>query len=433
MQKKSANLYFAARITLNGLNLVSMPIMIWSGSIFKWFQVDPANAECAQEFFRAFVIALPAIQGFSINRAFINSLCGDGTPAQNHKSVLVLIGLFEAILFSIVAYGFITGALGFPFLGNAGSGYSYAITNWAADIMSTGILLMHPTFSEYILQKPDPKLIWEYIKQLLKDGAPISLRVIMENLSLVGFSLIASSVSTNSLAALIICWTLLIPQMNPSFSFIHGAKALIKVSNDKLKTSFTILGITTGFSVLCVPVLSAAARPLTSLFLTKYSAQDQQTILNINQIALPLLATAEVFNTVFHSTRASLQNEKDFWFTTGDTFLFQGIFFLPLAYVIGKILDWGVPGMSGAYAVSMFLTALVSLLRHNFVLSEKRQVDKKPPSECWYAFLPCLDVIRNRGNRKAESIYGDESRSANESSGTTTDGETQSLLHEKRK
>lgn len=384
----TANLWFAAQ--LSGLimsGIVTLPLL-WSGDFFSLFGIDPVTCNIVQDTFRRFVIGYSTIQAFSVNRQFIYSKCGDEMIHQ--KYILALIGVAEAVTYGLFGYGFIAGGLRFTSRGLPGTGYAFSLSNTVALAGSMLFLFGSRNLRKYLLGRPNATLIKNYMREIFKDGFPVSLRFVMENLSLVSFAVIAGLISQNELSALQICNTLLLPITGLCFSFITGIKAEIMLNDPFLnKKVMTLIALPTSLALLLLPFYAGIPKPLSSLFLNGQTPENRLAIETTNEKALPLLASVEILNTAIHGQRAVLQKAKDLWYPAGTTFLFLCAAFIPAAYIFGEVLGYDVPGMSTAYLIGMFAVMLAMTARFGYVLKNpaKNAAHCLNPKRCWAMFF----------------------------------------------
>lgn len=387
----TANWWFASHMAGIGLSAITIVPMMWTGDFFRLFGIEPIICNYVQDTMRAFAIGYPTVQAFSVNRQFIYSKCGD--EAMREKFLLPFIGVAEAIAYGFFSYGFIYGGLGFNAQGLQGSGYALSISNTVALLGSFLLLLLSPNLRKYLLAKPDLTLIKAYLAETFKDGLPVMLRFVMENLSLISMAVIAGLVSQNELSALQICTTWLLPITSLGFSFITGIKAEITLDDPMLNQKVLgLIMLPTAFALLLLPFYAGIPKQLSSLFLSGHTPESRLAIENINEKALPLLASVEIANTAIHGTRAVLQKAKDLWYPAGTTFLFLCAAFIPTAYVVGKTLGTGLTGMAAAYLICMLGVMFAMALRFGYVL-------KNPARNaigCWAMLFPSQEPEEQR-------------------------------------
>ena len=94
--------------------------------------------------------------------------------------------------------------------------------------------------------------------------------------------------------------------------------------------------------------------------------------------------TLETWGAQRHEGTHTRYVAKESWIITGKTFALQSALFLPLAYAIGLKLDYGLPGMMGAYLLCMLALLLALAPRTiNFLRNPS-----KPPHDCFFPFKP---------------------------------------------
>jgi Na+-driven multidrug efflux pump len=405
--EENSRKYYGALIVVTGIGALVFPLILFSGPILVAFGVDPTISQYVQAFFSAYKWGYFPMQWFSVNRKLFNSLCGEPQGNdENYKFWLVPIGLVELGLYATLGFGFITGGLGLPLLANAGSGYAFSVCAGWAFLSSTATLVFRESLRKHIHPKHITlEGIKNSIKEILITHAPISARFYLESISLTLMSIFTGWTTPNNLIALQICNTVTGFIEGPSFSFIAGSKPLLvdeklDKSCKKKEASLKIISIPTGYSLAGLIAASIAAKPIAGLFLSSQTAEDRKTIQDITQKALPFMVSTEVISTLVHGQRAILQTvgqrcddirnsrilPKENWIVTAHTAALPTAVFLPLAYLIGVKLDYGLPGMAGIYFLCMVALLLSLLPRTIYALNHPTEPPRISSGQCWASF-----------------------------------------------
>lgn len=196
LEKNAARLALF-RLAQQGLyySLLSIPVVAitfyYSGSILtQLFQEKTNIAAIAQRFLRWYLIGVPA---FSYTASLRPYLC-----VLNHRNAVTIINILGILLMSVFSYGLSEGAFGLPRLGVEGLALAKAMRNWFNALASTFVVFKMKSgpgirVGEKILDVGEINLIdlfkfsqssiqdsWQSMKELLKTGMPLSVRIGVE-------------------------------------------------------------------------------------------------------------------------------------------------------------------------------------------------------------------------------------------------------------
>lgn len=171
--------------------LICTVVLLFDNAIFTWQGIEPHLQPMAASYMRIWSIGtffwLVPMVGNNAIRA-----TGDSRSASKYTIIMVVINL-------VLDPFLITGWGPFPSLGVNGAALSYLIARFSVAVIMTIILVKN--FRMLSFKLPEPKLLWQTWRQVLKIGVPISLTKSIMPLS-IGYitSLVALS-GTEAVAA----------------------------------------------------------------------------------------------------------------------------------------------------------------------------------------------------------------------------------------
>jgi MATE family multidrug resistance protein len=254
-------------------------------------------------------------------------------------------------------YALIFGAFGFPEMGVAGAGLATAIAMWASPLVLLVVFLRRSTAERYVTRPIAPKAaeIWRFMKTSVPIGGHWSL-------SMLSFALFTTLVARMGDASMAASQAFVMLQ---SMAFMQAegiatASATLvgrfigseegKFTTRSHRTSVK-LGV--GLAALVAVLFVAIPDPLLRIF-----TDDVKVV----ALGRPLMLLGAIFafpHAVAIITAGSLRGAGDTtWVLVLETSLSWG-FFLPLAYLLGIVLEGGLIGAWCAMLVHIFAVSVI--------------------------------------------------------------------------
>ncbi|PCI28768.1 MAG: MATE family efflux transporter [SAR324 cluster bacterium] len=290
----------------------------------------------------------------------------------------MVITLVANVLNVFVNWVFIFGHMGLPAMGLDGAGFATFTARTFMGLAMMAYVMRSPRLQIYDPSLRFRKLDWPLMNKILKIGLPIGGQMFFEVSAFAGASVLAGWLGANALAAHQIALNL----ASITFMFAVGiaATATVLVANAVGKGD-SLAARQSGFNALFFGLLMMScftAYYLTAReFLPSLYSSDPQVI----GIAASLLVIAGIFQ-LSDGTQAialgALRGLTDVKIPTVITFLAFWGFGLPVSYLFGFILDFGIEGiwwglLSGLTASAILLTLrFYRQTKQNFLIPIER-------------------------------------------------------------
>lgn len=343
-----------------------VPILWQIRPIFALLGQDPALALMAEEFVHIavwmFFPALGLVAFRSLLSAFANTR-------------IILLVTVSGVVFNAAAnYALIFGNFGFPRLELRGAALATVLTNVLMFAALAAYVLRHRRYRRFHLLvrfwKPD----WSRFAQIFRIGTPIGLTILSEVGLFTAAALLMGQLGTDEVAAHAIA--LQCASMAFMVPLGLGTAATVRVGlaygrNDPQgihRAGWTAFALGTGFMALsCIAFLTLAPF-IVRLFLDPSHAENANAL----ALAASFLMVAGVFQLVdgaqvvaAHSLRG-LSDTKIPMLLAITGYWLVG---LPIAYVLGFMLDWRGIGIWTGLAAGLAFVAVVLVTR--FALRER--------------------------------------------------------------
>ncbi|MGD9153251.1 MAG: MATE family efflux transporter [Gammaproteobacteria bacterium] len=365
---------------LSGVVLSPAPIVIaiFAKPILKSLGQSHDVSRISQEYFDGFVYGIPAAFMLFNNTQFA---MGIGKPYIMFVTTLIQKGLGLGL-----GYFFIYGnsALHIPKLGAYGLGLANSTANWMTLTLSTLYFTFNihnfPYYKLFNFFRREKVSKWLHSRasimwDLIKKGALITIRVLTESLSYQFLILMAGWLGDDDLAAIEISAQFLMIITIPSFNIAHSIAVLmqnylpqdkngriIEINNNAKKISFvgTVFNIVIPF--IAMPFYILIPNQLISLFSIDVNDPKNEQIVFLSR-NLFIINMAGLSDSIRNSLLGTLRGILDFWFITGGSVLSSAIVTIPLAYLLGFELSYGVFGLMGARNIGMLLGSMLYVIR----------------------------------------------------------------------
>jgi len=154
------------------LSVLSIPVAVYSASIFELIGESSGPSRIAQDYLRAYAVGIPLmLMSISDQQMFL----GLGKPLH-----VLLVTALARPLTLVFGYCLMHGKYGFPKLGVAGMGYGNAISYAFAFAASTGLLFALKEYRQYDMWKISRKETYQMLKTLMRNGLSIGIYAALE-------------------------------------------------------------------------------------------------------------------------------------------------------------------------------------------------------------------------------------------------------------
>lgn len=242
---------------------------------------------------------------------------------------------------------FIFGNLGAPELGVFGAGLSTTISLYIGTGLYFFFALRHASDKGFLHRRPSRLMLWQQFKLSL----PSSLQQLFFSAGLVTLIWIMSQIGTAEVAAVNVLMTFHITAILPAFGLALAATTLVGNALGRADTDDAALwgwntaAIALIYGVMLSMVLIPMADPLLGVFLTNMETRQ------LAYLPMILWALAIPFDTagmvLMNSLIGAGDTRRSMWISV----LAQWVFFLPVAFIAGPVLGFGLLGVWAVNAI----------------------------------------------------------------------------------
>ena len=315
-------------------------------SALRWLQVDPAMIPAARDYLEA---RSTGAVGTCAVAALIQYRQGMGDTRTP-----MVVGLLGNLVNAVLAYSLIYGRFGLPAMGARGAGYGTAIT----EVLELAALLALVVREGR--RQPKPTLtLRQALREVAGLGVPTGLHFGLEVAAFTTFTAILGSFGAVQMAAHQITMNTIRASFLPGVAVAEAASVLVARSlarrrldeADRTTRAALLLGV--GFMTICGVVFGLFGAQIAGGF-----SGDSEVIF----IARRLFLVAAVFQTldaVNMILRGALRGAKDVrWVAVAGTLIVWCA--IPgTAFVLGRMLGWGVLGGWLGFVLETTMGALV--------------------------------------------------------------------------
>jgi len=249
----------------------------------------------------------------------------------------------------------IFGKLGAPELGVFGAGLSTTISLYIGTLLYFFFAWRHARDKGFLHRLPSRPVLWQQFRLSL----PSSLQQLFFSAGVVGLLWIVSRVGTQEVAALNVLMTFHITAILPAFGIALAAMTLVGNAlgrgdvDDAAAWGWNGAALTFVYGAVLSIVVIPLAEPILGLFLT--NAETRQ----VAYLPMVLWALMISFDTagmvLMNALIGAGDTRRSMWISV----VWQWVIFLPLAYVAGPVLGFGLLGVwavNGLYRVGQAIT-----------------------------------------------------------------------------
>jgi putative MATE family efflux protein len=350
---------------------VSVMVVLFSGPLLRIFGLQPALFEQAQAYL---YIAGGALFIQAILLAVVATIQSHGLTRQT-----MMVSLGMNVLNIIGNYLFIYGVLGFPKLGVTGVAISTA-TSQLIGLLVNLYLLRHAA-SVHVKNIYLVRWKREHVRQVLRVGIPTSLINLSYNANQFVTTAFISSLGAMMLTTRIYTQNIMFIVMILGISLGRGVQIIVGhlvgagEREEAYKTVLRNFGRSLIVTLIGVAVLSLFREPLIGLF------TDSEAIIELGATLLLfsfLLEPGRNMNIIFER---SLQAAGDARFAMLSSVCIMWLFSVPLTYLLGIHLGYGLYGIWTAFIIDEWVRGLVLLVRWRSRAWERQSIVKRHAEE----------------------------------------------------
>ena len=235
----------------------------------------------------------------------------------------------------------IFGNLGAPELGVFGAGLATTISLYIGTALYFFFAWRHARDKGFLQGVPSRNTLWQQFRLSL----PSSLQQLFFSAGLVTLVWIVGRIGTAEVAAVNILMTFHITAMLPAFGVALAAMTLVGNAlgrgdvDDAAAWGWNCAALTFVYGLVMSAVLIPLANPILGIFLTNPETQE------LAYLPMVLWALAICFDTAGMVLMNALIGAGDTRRSMWISLLWQWVFFLPIAYLAGPVLGYGLIGV----------------------------------------------------------------------------------------
>jgi MATE family multidrug resistance protein len=325
-----------------------------SYTIIDFFSKDPMVTAAGAAYLKYQFLGLPFFLLIVSYRGFFYGI--------GHTKVFMFSAILINLFNIVFNYLFIFGALGFPRMELAGAGMGYALSLALGWLFFVGVTFIGDYRKQYRYYSHF-KVSKEVIAQIVKISVPVSLQNILILLGFLLFVAITGIIGIIDQAASQVVISALFISMMPCFGFGIAAQTLVGQSLGK---SDVYLARKYGFETAKLGTIFTIAIGLLFFFVPDWILIIITTDQNVINVARPILQIAGVAQT-FYGAGIILANALQ----AGGATIFvmyvevvtHWLIFLPLSYIFGVKLGWGIRGAWMALPVYILAYTTLNFLK----------------------------------------------------------------------
>ncbi|MHB1103276.1 MAG: MATE family efflux transporter [Devosia sp.] len=343
-----------------------LPIVLNIRPVFALLGQDPEAIALAESYVFAGAWMLYPALGIIVIRSLL--------AAFDETRMILLITVLGVIVNALVAYTLIFGHFGFPRLELRGAAIATGCVNLVMFLCMLGYALRHRRFKRFHILTRFWRPDWSHFRAIFRIGMPIGLTVLAEVGLFSVAALLMGRLGTNELAAHAVALQMastafMVPLGVGLAATVRVGIAFGRGDRDGIhKAGWTALAMGTGFMAMTCIIFLAIPQTLVGIFLDRTDPA--------NTVALGLAATylgiAGIFQladgaqvVAAHALRG-LSDTKVPMFLAIIGYWAVG---LPIAYVLGFVLNWRGTGIWLGLAAGLAIVAIVLVAR--FAMRER--------------------------------------------------------------
>jgi MATE family multidrug resistance protein len=275
----------------------------------------------------------------------------------------MLVTGFINLINAGVAYVLIFGHLGFPALGVVGSAWAASIARAVGTAIMLAVLIRSRLKVSIAGRQGwgfDPRLI----RRILRLGIPSMIEQLLMSGGMLLYSVITISLGTMVYATQRITFNALSISFMPGFGFAMAATAL---TGQSLGAGRPDLAERSTWHAVRMAAIWMSSMGLLLIFagepIMRLFSQDPE-IVALGAVALKVIAFSQPLQALGQVLAGGLRGGGDTRFPMGMTFAGVWLVRLPLGYLMGPVLGYGLPGVYVSNVLDAFVRAAACYLRY---------------------------------------------------------------------
>lgn len=305
---------------------------------------------------------------FSIPPMFLNVTTKNLCYATNKQRYALYSSIVNVTLSLSLGYVLIFGKFGLPAYGVAGWGIAISLANWISSSLLTILVASTKDMKKYKLFNRHSHHGLEYLKKLFVIGWPMSVQMAAELLSLFVITMMVGLMSNIDLAAMQITMQYMLFLLIPVMGFANATGVLVGQSYgrnqfneiNKLFLANLLLGI--GFLIIVICLYIIFHHAFINLFL-KPNQPDYQKIFSLTYIVFLIRFVGLFFDSIKNIVTGGLRGLLDTRYPMFIAILSIWIIYIPLAYIMGFVVQFGLIGITSSDVVAMIIGASLLIYR----------------------------------------------------------------------
>lgn len=323
-------------------------LVLFTPTAFTFLTDDPAVQELGVPYLQVRIFSMMAV---GMNFSF-----------RGYWSAIHMTGLYLRTLLIMHAINIflnwvlIFGNLGAPELGVFGAGLATTISLYFGTAIYFFFALRHARDKGFLHRIPSRSTLWQQFTLSL----PSSLQQLFFATGLVTLVWIVGRIGTAEVAAINILMTFHITAILPAFGIALAATTLVGNAlgrgdpDDAAKWGWNCAVMTFIYGVILSLLLIPLAQPILAVFLTN---PDTRQLAYLPMILWALMISFDTLGMVLMNALIGAgDTRRSMWISV----IWQWLFFLPLAYLVGPALGYGLLGVwivNGVYRVGQALSS----------------------------------------------------------------------------
>lgn len=350
------------RVTRMGLwlslmfSICALPLMIWSGLVFRVLGQEPDLADLAQTYLR--------IAGFGLIPALLVTVLRSFLSALERTQIVLWITVLAVLSNAFVNWLLIFGNLGMPELGIRGAAIASVFTQSQSLVLTIAYILWLKPLRVYALFQRIWRPDWPAFMEVFRLGWPIGLTSLAETAMFAVSAIFVGLIGTIPLAAhgialQIASGTFMVHVGLSQAATIRAGRALGRKDIEGLgKGAWTAFGLSMVFVALTILVFLMIPETLVSGFI----APDEIARSEIIGIGVTLLAVAALFqlvDAVQVMALGMLRGIQDTRLPMIYATISYWIVGIPASYLIGIQWNYGPVGVWLGLVIGLGLAAVL--------------------------------------------------------------------------
>lgn len=301
--------------------------------VYHFLSSDPAVVEQGVPYLQVRLLSMIAVGMNFCFRGYWSAIHMTGV----YLKTLIIMHSLNIFLNWVLIYG----NLGAPEMGVYGAGLATTLSLYFGTGLYFYFAFRNAKERGFMQRIPSRATLWQQLKLSL----PASMQQVFFSGGMVALIWIISQIGTAELAALNVLMTFHITAILPAFGLALAAATLVgnalgkKDTDEAALWGWNIAAIALVYGIILGLILIPFATPLLGIFLTNTQTRD---LAHLPMVLWALAIGIDTVGMVFmNSMIGAGDTRRSMWVSV----ISQWVFFLPVAYLIGPVLGYGLLGV----------------------------------------------------------------------------------------